>query len=347
MPSWQSDSLLSPHISRGSEQVSTQSTLISPQINDQRFEDQKIMDDRPAPPQSVLDAFDIKKALKPLSGGRGLCFSAGDIVLRPVDEPAETQWLSEILLKLSQLPHANHEYRVAKPVQSNQVLSTSEKKQFVVDGWSASYFLSGKDGPRGKWEELLTASRAFHRDLKDLVAEPPAFMALKTDRWVEADRVTWGEKRLEDLRDVNEDVLDLIKPHLEKLERIKKPLLEKSLKCQVVHGDLTGNVLFDEDGSSAPAIIDIAPYWRPVEFAEAVVVADGLIDHGQGTPLIQLYGTDEIRFQILVRALYWRILTFAIQSDLSWIEANMPRMDFEGAVRLVTEALEGAEISAK
>lgn len=45
--------------------------------------------------------------------------------------------------------------------------------------------------------------------------------------------------------------------------------------AQLIHGDLTGNVLFAAD--EAPAVIDFSPYWRPPVFAEAVVVADGLL----------------------------------------------------------------------
>ena len=223
-----------------------------------------------APPQSVLNAFNIKAPLQPLSGGRGLCFLAGDVVLRPVDEPAETQWLSGLLFSLSKLPHANGEYRIPKPLQSTDPASPSLENQFIVDGWSASSFLVGKEGPEGRWSQLLTASRAFHRDVHGLVPKRPEFLALKTDRWAEADRVTWGEKLLEDVPDVNHDILRLINPHLEKLKPIKKPLPKESLKCQIVHADLTGNVLFDEETTGlAPAIIDISPCWRPVEFAEA------------------------------------------------------------------------------
>jgi uncharacterized protein (TIGR02569 family) len=299
------------------------------------------MQDPKTPHQSVIDAFKIIAPLQPLSGGRGLCFLAGDVVLRPVDEPAETQWLSGVLLNLSQLPHANREYRIAKPLQSTSIASASGEIQFIVDGWSASSFVQGEEGPGGKWAHILTTSRAFHRDLGDLVSEPPAFLALKTDRWAEADRVTWGEKRFEDVPDVNHDILGLISPHLEKLEQIKKPLPIDSLKRQIVHADLTGNVLFDEGGSGlAPAIIDISPIWRPVEFAEAVVVVDGLLNHGQGIELIELYGTDELRLQVLVRALNWRILVFAIQSDLAWIKVYMPKTDFEGAVKLVMELVD-------
>jgi hypothetical protein len=46
----------------------------------------------------------------------------------------------------------------------------------------------------------------------------------------------------------------------------------------LIHGDLTGNVLFHDE--LPPAIIDFTPYWRPLEFQSAVVVADALVWEG-------------------------------------------------------------------
>lgn len=46
---------------------------------------------------------------------------------------------------------------------------------------------------------------------------------------------------------------------------------------QLVHGDLTSNVLLDQ--SRAPGIIDVSPYWRPAQYAEGIVVADALAWH--------------------------------------------------------------------
>ena len=134
-----------------------------------------------------------------------------------------------------------------------------------MDNWSASSFVAGKDGPRGKFQELFIASRAFHRDLKDLISEPPAFIFWKPDRWAEADRVIWEEKSLDDVPDVNHDVLKVIKLYLKLLEEIMKLIPKDVLKYQMVHADLSENVLFDDtNGDLASAIIDIAPYWRPV-----------------------------------------------------------------------------------
>jgi uncharacterized protein (TIGR02569 family) len=40
----------------------------------------------------------------------------------------------------------------------------------------------------------------------------------------------------------------------------------------VVHGDLARNVLFA--GSAPPAVVDVAPFWRPATWAAAVVAVD-------------------------------------------------------------------------
>ena len=42
---------------------------------------------------------------------------------------------------------------------------------------------------------------------------------------------------------------------------------------QLIHGDLTGNVLFAPD-SGPPWIIDLSLYWRPAQYASAIVAVD-------------------------------------------------------------------------
>lgn len=298
------------------------------------------MDESLALPQTVLNAFGIHHPLKPLSGGRGICFLAGDTVLRPVGdgEAIEAEWLGHLLLKLSGL--SSPKYRVAKPRLTSRTSIPPASNRVIANGWTASSFLPGKDGPKSKWNQLFTASRAFYRDLKDLVQEPPAFLSSRTHRWSWADRITWEEQRLGDTPEINHSVLEMISEYLSRLEALKEPLPKDSLICQLVHADLSGNVLFDvEDRGLSPAIIDLSLYWRPVEFAEAIVVADGLTYYGEGPELINLFGTDSLRLQILIRALYWRILTCAIQSDLLWLEAAPQTMDFERAVKMVGESV--------
>ena len=73
---------------------------------------------------------------------------------------------------------------------------------------------------------------------------------------------------------------------------------------QVVHADLTGNVLFAPGLS--PAVIDISPYWRPPEYAEGVVVADALCWHGAQRSLLELV---DVSVTAVARALMFRMAT--------------------------------------
>jgi hypothetical protein len=73
---------------------------------------------------------------------------------------------------------------------------------------------------------------------------------------------------------------------------------------QLVHGDLTGNVLFSP--GLAPAVIDVSPYWRPPSYAEGVVIADALCYHGAGVAVLETVG---VSVEAVARALLFRLAT--------------------------------------
>src|SRR5262249_21720456 len=99
---------------------------------------------------------------------------------------------------------------------------------------------------------------------------------------------------------------------------------------QLIHGDLTGNVLFDN--RQPPAIIDFSPYWRPTAYASAIVIADALIWEGADRQVLDAI-TDIGDFgQYLVRALIFRAVTdwifsqedpanSAVEDDDPWASA--------------------------
>src|SRR6185436_2377924 len=96
----------------------------------------------------------------------------------------------------------------------------------------------------------------------------PAFIARRTDAGAVADRVAWGELPARDFEDVR---------HVAQLASALRPIVAPS---GLIHGDLAGNVLFDERLPSA--VIDFSPYWRPTAYASAIVVADALVREGAG-----------------------------------------------------------------
>ena len=61
-------------------------------------------------------------------------------------------------------------------------------------------------------------------------------------------------------------------------ERLHAALRPVTAPSQLIHGDLSGNVLFHAELPSA--IIDFAACWRPVAFVSAIVVADALVWEG-------------------------------------------------------------------
>lgn len=134
----------------------------------------------------------------------------------------------------------------------------------------------------------------FHEATRHI--ERPPFLDTRTDPWSVGDRVAWGDVQVADLeRDTK---------HLDRLLTCRKPVTGTS---QLIHGDLTGNVLFD--AVQPPAIIDMSPYWRPPEFATAIVVADALVWEGAGDELIDNASDTNDFTQYLLRALIYRIVT--------------------------------------
>ncbi|KAF4456763.1 hypothetical protein F53441_1199 [Fusarium austroafricanum] len=287
---------------------------------------EKTMDKRPSP--TALEAFGVSNLLTNVPGGRGLCFREANVLLRPSDDDEESEYIGSlcaILVKLNLV-----DYCVSTPIP----VSESPEK-YVADGWTAWTFVDGKMAPKSNFEILFKACRAFHTDLRTHVYEKPPFLSNRQNRFTEADLVTWGEKKLEDVQKVDDDILTAIQPSLEQLLRLRQPF-QQELRNQLIHGDLTGNVLF-HDSDRPPAIIDITLYWRPAEYAEAIIVADGLIWLDEGRELVEMYGTDHTRIQLLVRALYWRCLSFAIDSIVPWVNENLPKATFGHAIRIVGE----------
>lgn len=204
-------------------------------------------------PGAVLDAFGLAAGGQPLAGGEGRNVRHGDAVLKPVEDAAEAAWAAALLTGVEQ-----RGFRLPRPLRAGD-------GRWVVDGWSATQHLAGEVGPDGRWRQLLAAGRAFHAALA--AAPRPAFLGQRSHRWARADRVAWGEDSVAALPEV-----------AEQLSRLQRMLGPGSGRPQLIHGGLSGNVLFAAD--APPAIIDFSPYWRPAGYADAIVAVDGLLWFG-------------------------------------------------------------------
>ncbi|MEU8678705.1 aminoglycoside phosphotransferase [Streptomyces sp. NPDC048560] len=246
------------------------------------------------PPRYVLDAFGVKGTPVPLAGGQGRSALVGGFVFKPAEgAEEEAEWAASLFEELA--PGSG--FRVPLPLRAADGRS-------LVDGWTAGEFLTGEPGPQGHWTGVLGAGRAFHAALRQ--APRPDFLARRTHPWAVADRVAWGEQDIE--------VIDDLSAPFSALLELRRPVKQDT--AQLIHGDLTGNVLFAAE--EAPAVIDFSPYWRPPVFAEAIVLADGLLWFDLPPDLLSTGGSGEPDWhQMLIRALIFRLVAQSQIAELS------------------------------
>jgi uncharacterized protein (TIGR02569 family) len=257
------------------------------------------------PPRAAIEAFGLPGTPLPLAGGRGNAWRVGELVLRPVaDGEPPLEWQADVLGSIAQ-----HEFRLSLP---RKTLDGA----FACQGWCVWQFVEGVHEER-RWREIITVGELFHEALAE-VAEPD-FIARRTDPWAIGDRVAWGDLPAKPFMHVE---------HLANLVAMRRPL---DSRRQLVHGDLTGNVLFAEE--LAPAIIDFSPFWRPPAYASAIVVADALVWEGVDESLIDAAAHIPHFLQFLVRALIMRAVV-----DLLFREGKPTRPNhdarFLGAVEI-------------
>jgi hypothetical protein len=256
----------------------------------------------------VLRAFGAEEPPQLLAGGQGTSWVSDDLVLKPGGDPVH-DWLAEALTHVSPVG-----FRLAVPVRTLH-------GTWSWEGWSASRLVEGAEPDRTRlstWLEIIEGGRAFHRAVAHL--HRPACLDARDDRWAIADRVAWGEH---DIR---------FRPELENLSQRLQTAVEPLGPPQIVHGDLTGNVLLSP--TLPPAVIDVSPYWRPVAYAEGVVIADALCWHGAQASLPELAG---VSVAAVARALLFRMATTnqAVSVGGGNVDVEGEAWRYERAVRAI------------
>ena len=226
------------------------------------------------PPAHVLTGFGAVGTPTPLAGGTGGSWQVGSLVLKPLEgDEREIPWQAEVFASIEQ-----DGFRVAAPLPD------------VVDGWTAAPYLEGRHEPR-RWRDIIAVGERLHAALA-AVPRPGAIIDPRTNPWAVGDRVAWGELPYAGIDDL-----------LAALEPVDAP-------SQLIHGDLTGNVLFHD--TLPPAIIDFAPYWRPTQYATAIIVTDAVLWEDAPSDVL-----DEAHPQYLLRALIFRGVT-SIEAGTDW-----------------------------
>ena len=177
-----------------------------------------------------------------------------------------------------------------------QRLRRAHDGRIIVDGWIARDYLAG-DHPIGSWPERIDAGLALLRAFGAATPLAPPMPALpRGDAWATADRMAWEELRVPPAAMADPAVAELADARGEVRQQ-----------AQVVHGDLTGNVLFH--GELPPAVIDMSPYFRPAAFAAGVIAADAVVWHGAGLSLARRVMELPDGRESLIRAMLFRHLT--------------------------------------
>lgn len=239
----------------------------------------------PAPPRDVLEAF-AASGVEPtlMFGGQGSIWRVGDVVLKPVGNPAEHAWVCDVFDGWS-----HHDaVRVPQPL-------CAKDGSWVHAGWAAHAFVAGRDAliPE-ELDAVRAASDTFHARVRGLAR--PDFLDQRCDPWAFGDRVAWEGAAPEG----HEPTRELIAEGLAALEPVHTPF-------QVIHGDIAGNILVAE--GLPPAVIDWPPYFRPAGFALAVAAGDAIAWQGAPVTLLEAWADIPEWDQLLLRAVIYRVAT--------------------------------------
>jgi uncharacterized protein (TIGR02569 family) len=205
--------------------------------------------------------------------------------LKPTTDAHEAEWIGNVLTDI-----VEDGFRVARPIRS-------VGGSWAFAGWTAWERVGGTP-TKDRWEVVFAAGRSFHHALRDVAK--PDFLHDRTHPWAVGDRVAFGE-----------ETVPILEPIAGQVARLRAHLDDPEASEQVIHADLTQNVLVHGDG--LPAIIDFSPYYRPIGYAAAIVVVDAIVWYGAPLSLAAKIEPAEARNELLARALIFRLVASALQ----------------------------------
>jgi Ser/Thr protein kinase RdoA (MazF antagonist) len=223
-------------------------------------------------------------------------------VIKPVQDfnPGEGDWIAEMLDGIIE-----DGFRVIKPVRAAD-------GRWLEDGWTAWRWIEGEHRRRG-WEEIIDSARAFHRAVPAAIAQArletrPAWLDTRGHRWALSEATVWHGAPRPSI--VNDGQLE--NSLFERAMRLALPLPEADRAgCQVVHGDIAGNVLALADGSGV-AFIDVSPGWRTPESVAAQIAVEAVAWFKGDPVLLAPFGQQD-----LARACAFRLLC-GLQFSADW-----------------------------
>lgn len=241
-------------------------------------------------PPHVRTAFGVKDLEpRPVVWAGRRAWHCGDVLIRPVSDNAVAAWSAGVLdgLEIEGL-------RLARPVRSSD-------GRWIVAGWAASRFVPGTLEPR--YDAVVDVGMRLHAAIAHV--QRPRVLDDRDDLLTRSAAAAFGERRLTLDPSSGGDLYT-------QLAAYRTPV---RVAAQVVHPELFGAVLFDDDG--VPALIDLVPCWRPKEWAAAVVVVDALAWGGADDGMIARWSHLDEWPQMLLRAVLHRLALHAQHPEAS------------------------------
>jgi uncharacterized protein (TIGR02569 family) len=241
-------------------------------------------------PPHVRTAFGVGEVEpRPVVWAGRRAWHCGDVLIRPVPDNVVAAWSATVLdgLQVDGL-------RIAQPVRSSD-------GRWVVGGWAACRFVPGALEPR--FDAVVEAANRLHAATASVAR--PRLLNDRDDLLARSAAGAFGERRLT----LDPAIGGELYSHLADLRRPVR------LVPQVVHPELFGAVLFDDD--AVPALIEMVPCWRPKEWAAAVIVVDALAWGGSDEGLLHRWAHLDEWPQALLRALLHRLALHAQHPEAS------------------------------
>jgi uncharacterized protein (TIGR02569 family) len=239
------------------------------------------------PPLHVRTAFGVRESVpRPRPQLPGPAWLCDGVLLRPVADTVLAAWSAGAMEDLAAIGVDG--MRLARPVRASD-------GRRVVAGWAACHDLPGR--VEARHDDVVAASLRLHRATARM--ERPRLVDDRDDILARADRAAFGERT----PPLNPETGGTLFGELTR----RRAHLESS--SQLVHGDLFGTVLFHHD--SPPAVLDLVPFWRPPEWAAAVVVVDALAWGGADPGLLTRWSHLAQWPQMLLHGLLFRLAVHA------------------------------------
>lgn len=247
--------------------------------------------------EDIAKQFNVDRNAILMESGEGRTYKSGNVILKYInnDSLEQTKWIIDLFHNIKE-----DGFRVPRPI------AALDDKWITNDGWSAWTFLEGNHEYKRHIPLIINSIIDFHKAIKNVPR--PSFFD-EDSEYRRSDKYAWD--------DLPTKIHPKIEPLVMKLYKFKKPV--DGLENQIIHGDLgPENVLLST--GLEPGIIDIAPYWRPVEFALAIFAY--WIGPWTGDMQVMKYFININNFdQMLIRA--------GIRMLLTKSEFNMQGDDYE------------------